>query len=588
MSTMRGVTDQPIRYDKDDQFSMKPYVDGLCSFIRECDTPISIAIQGDWGCGKTSMMNMLKDNLEKNEQINCVWFNTWQYSQFHMEEQMALTFMHHFINLFGEGNEKPAVLGKAKDILKALAVGAAGQIAGDVGSAAMANVFQNEKNMNFVEEIVELKKSFQELTANRVKGVSGRILFFIDDLDRLQPAVAVELLEVLKLFFDCEKCVFILAVDTEVIFQGIREKYGDSISDEKAKAFFDKIIQMPFQLPVSHYKMNRMIEQSLHVEIHSIHDREWYFKTVYLLTGGNPRSIKRLSNAFLLTDKVAENKGIYEQDEEEVWERKKILFLLSGIQLNYPEAYSYMVFASSYGFFFRLAMLSEQDSREQIREVLNDLKFPQPQKWTDRFLDVMLWFVFTLKQYIQKDFGMSIDVFPFTQILDFCRILNMEVEEPCDIPETDNEYRMDLAGNFIEISEPHKMYLYDNMDSVLSFHFEKEETSDGLFGLYTYCYRLRQKNPDVDWLFKILFDAKDVFPTVKLNPVLLEETRPWHQDILRMQGNLSFWYEKLQETFGDKNYRKKDFTGESFRLYHEKQANMWMMDILGIFAAESQ
>lgn len=32
---MKGITDKPIRYDKEDRFSIKPYVDGLCSFIRE-------------------------------------------------------------------------------------------------------------------------------------------------------------------------------------------------------------------------------------------------------------------------------------------------------------------------------------------------------------------------------------------------------------------------------------------------------------------------------------------------------------------------------------------------------------------------
>lgn len=35
-----------------------------------------------------------------------------------------------------------------------------------------------------------------------------RIVFYIDDLDRLQPLRAVELLEVLKIFLDCEKCVY--------------------------------------------------------------------------------------------------------------------------------------------------------------------------------------------------------------------------------------------------------------------------------------------------------------------------------------------------------------------------------------------
>ncbi len=51
---MRGINDKPIQSDREDNLSVKPYVKGLCSFIKECDTPVSIAVQGDWGCGKTS------------------------------------------------------------------------------------------------------------------------------------------------------------------------------------------------------------------------------------------------------------------------------------------------------------------------------------------------------------------------------------------------------------------------------------------------------------------------------------------------------------------------------------------------------
>lgn len=40
-----------------------------------------------------------------------------------------------------------------------------------------------------------------------------RVVIFVDDLDRLVPSKAVELLEVLKLFLDCKQCVFVLAID---------------------------------------------------------------------------------------------------------------------------------------------------------------------------------------------------------------------------------------------------------------------------------------------------------------------------------------------------------------------------------------
>ncbi len=57
---MFGNTDKPIEKTVNDTFGIRSYVDGLCRFILNCDTPMTISIQGDWGSGKTSMMNMIE------------------------------------------------------------------------------------------------------------------------------------------------------------------------------------------------------------------------------------------------------------------------------------------------------------------------------------------------------------------------------------------------------------------------------------------------------------------------------------------------------------------------------------------------
>lgn len=87
------------------------------------------------------------------------------------------------------------------------------------------------------------------------KEQKDRYVFFIDDLDRLSPEKAVEILEVIKVFLDCDKCVFVLGIDYSVIANGIRAKYGDYIDESKARDFFDKIIQLPFRMPVSAYEI---------------------------------------------------------------------------------------------------------------------------------------------------------------------------------------------------------------------------------------------------------------------------------------------------------------------------------------------
>ena len=82
---MRGLTDKPAIKDN---FQIESYINGLCDFITTCTAPMTISIQGDWGTGKTSIMQMTRDRLGSN--IHKVWFNTWQFSQFNMGEQLPI------------------------------------------------------------------------------------------------------------------------------------------------------------------------------------------------------------------------------------------------------------------------------------------------------------------------------------------------------------------------------------------------------------------------------------------------------------------------------------------------------------------
>lgn len=73
--------DIPISTQKEDQFDVLPYIKGLSEFIRTCEKPISISIQGEWGSGKTSIMNMLEDELcrDGSNEYSSIWINTWDY-----------------------------------------------------------------------------------------------------------------------------------------------------------------------------------------------------------------------------------------------------------------------------------------------------------------------------------------------------------------------------------------------------------------------------------------------------------------------------------------------------------------------------
>ena len=60
------------------------------------------------------------------------------------------------------------------------------------------------------------------------------------------------MLELLKNIFSVPNCIFILAIDYQVVVKGLEHKFGKQTAQNEweFRAFFDKIIQLPFMMPM--------------------------------------------------------------------------------------------------------------------------------------------------------------------------------------------------------------------------------------------------------------------------------------------------------------------------------------------------
>lgn len=352
-----GITDMPCTSEEEDLLEISKYVKGLGKFIRECQTPMSIAIQGDWGTGKTSTLNLLKKNLEADKDTNgikCVFFNTWQYSQFNMEDSLYVSFVHNLVKQCG-GND---------EILKTVA--AFGKLAFfkaidwkfGTNASEILDGFEKAKK-DQMESVSKLQEDFAEL----VKKTGKRLVIFIDDLDRLNPEVAVELLEIIKLFVNVENSIFVLAIDYEVVVKGVRKKYGENLSEEKCRNFFDKIIQLPFKMPVERYNLTELVRKAVQEQTHMTDEGvNIVAEFISDVMGTNPRTFKRLVNAFFLINSVNE---IGEEAESKTKEINDVLMFCSlCIQMCLPKLYELMVTASTKK---QLKELLEVKAAEEIR-----------------------------------------------------------------------------------------------------------------------------------------------------------------------------------------------------------------------------
>ncbi len=75
-------SDQPVADKLFDRLGVKPAVEALSSFVRNAETEprVTIAVTGEWGNGKSSVMRMLQTELDRAG-FRSAWFNAWHHQQ---------------------------------------------------------------------------------------------------------------------------------------------------------------------------------------------------------------------------------------------------------------------------------------------------------------------------------------------------------------------------------------------------------------------------------------------------------------------------------------------------------------------------
>ncbi|MGF6906161.1 KAP family P-loop NTPase fold protein [Fusobacterium sp. PH5-44] len=421
----KGYKDEALSDISEDSFGISKYINGLGQFITECSTPITISIQGDWGSGKTSMMQLLKNFI--SDKVFTIWFNTWQFSQFQMNENLAISMISSLVSELTE--DKLKVQEMIGNIGKKLAVMAADKVG---GSAAATLVQEGLYSLNegTANAIKNLKNKFQNAIDDKLsKENKDRVVIFIDDLDRLQPEKAVELLEVMKIFMDCKNCVYVLAIDYEIVTQGIKQKFGETIGAQKGKSFFDKMIQLPFKMPVSQYTINKFVGEMLEKTNTNV-DEEMIEKYVNLIEssiGCNPRSMKRLFNTFLLLDIIVREVIV----DMEPMIRQKLLFGVICMQMHFDNLYNYFARLERNSHSIeKLKILANYESLNDDMELKEKLKLNTEDK-----IENIAEFVKNLIKVIDSDDDNEItthEIDNFFEIISFSKVTsigNTEVAE---------------------------------------------------------------------------------------------------------------------------------------------------------------
>ena len=321
MEKLKLITDNPLLENKKDTskdgLNFDKYSEVLSNAILGTSAPFTVGIYGNWGTGKTSLMKLMQEKLQKDKDTTTVWFNAWKFEK---EEHPIVPLIATIVQEIEKEEEfLESLKANGKKIMNSLRALAYGfsfkskiKISGfaEVEASMVAkDIINREERLNrdpLLDKTLYYG-AFESLEEVTESIGDKKIVIFIDDLDRCFPNKAIELLESMKLVFSQNGFIFVLGVAKTIIEEYLSHRYNKDYGIEgfNGASYLDKIVQLPFTIP-SHEPRIEEYAQLLLEKIDKKDDDN--LKSIIMIISkfknNNPRSIIRFINSILINDEI--------------------------------------------------------------------------------------------------------------------------------------------------------------------------------------------------------------------------------------------------------------------------------------------
>lgn len=279
------LADNETKFDLLNNEAIAKTIVGLIS--ENPERAVTVGVHGDWGAGKSSVLEMIEVALAGNDDILCIKFNAWRFQGLE-DAKIAL-----IEGVVTQLIEKRGLATKAADAvmdvvkridwLKVARMGGGlaftalsglpspDQIGSVVGMVkgffadpskhvdkdeiekvvkGAEGLLKEKESKRVPQEVEEFRKAFDELL-----GRAGlkQLVVLIDDLDRCLPEPAIETLEAMRLFVMMDRTAFVIAADEAMIEYSVRKHFPDLPDTtgprDYARNYLEKLIQIPLRIP---------------------------------------------------------------------------------------------------------------------------------------------------------------------------------------------------------------------------------------------------------------------------------------------------------------------------------------------------
>lgn len=257
--------------------------------------PITIGLFGDWGSGKSSILEVLKDKIDDPKTGTvCLYFNGWIFEGYDDAKAALLeSIIKEFEDSkrFGEGlKDNIRKLVRSVDWMRVVGYGMKNiaipvttayltggaslipQLAQGLTNAAekpeeLLEKIKSVEAESFLKQFVKTSEKDKEISTVREfrndfeklieKSKINKLVILVDDLDRCTPDRIIDNLEAIKLFLNVKNTAFIIGADPRIVRHAIEYRYNNSTiytpdenkNDRIVKDYLEKLIQIPYTLP---------------------------------------------------------------------------------------------------------------------------------------------------------------------------------------------------------------------------------------------------------------------------------------------------------------------------------------------------
>ena len=238
------VADLPAKVDL---FGRRPFANRVAETIvgRPLGEPLVVSIVGEWGSGKSTALEYVKDKLA---QLPCkvAEFNPWRFGGedvllFELFSALV-TAIDPDLKVLTKWQSIKGAIERRSEAFKQLASSAANLKVPGTGPLAggLVTVLTNSLRT----EIEEVRKQTRE----HLEKSEFRIVVLLDDIDRLDANDILTLFRLIKLTADLPNTTFVLALDEDHVSQIVGQRINGKQST--GRAYIEKIVNVRLALPV--------------------------------------------------------------------------------------------------------------------------------------------------------------------------------------------------------------------------------------------------------------------------------------------------------------------------------------------------